>query len=257
MSKYTIDIIAFSPHIHVPLISSHTPLPPFPSSPPQNPNQPPNYGTFVLICTPCQPPISLCSTLFTNLCCASMPRPRNRSLDTSIAYMLPHPPETSRTTSSAGCRLVTSCSKTARSLASRSAGGSSGVGGCAVAGELYCRPEIVRGGGFVWEGRRRAVWSYSWGGSGVCDRANSPPEVPAPYPKCYSLHRLLSAGSVPVPSVPCKLSFRGALFRAIDQRSLPKFVFWPRGSNPKSSFNMSWYLWVVSLLSIYAVGINR
>lgn len=95
------------------------------------------YGTLVFNCTPCQAPISFSRTLFTILCCASIPSPRNRSLAISIAYMLPQPPETSRTTSSTGCRLATSCSKTERSLASRSAGGSRGVCGCEAVDELY------------------------------------------------------------------------------------------------------------------------
>jgi hypothetical protein len=119
------------------------------------------YGTLVLSCTPCHPPISFSSNLFTIFCCASIPIPRKRSLATSIAYMLPQPPDTSRTINSAGCRPATNCSKTARSLSSRSAGGSSGACGCdcgCAAGALYFRIELVHWK-VDWKGRGRAEGS--------------------------------------------------------------------------------------------------
>lgn len=62
------------------------------------------YSALVLICTPCQPSLSINSfnTALTNRCCFNIPNPRNFSLTISIPYILPHPPLISCTSSSLG-----------------------------------------------------------------------------------------------------------------------------------------------------------
>ena len=59
----------------------------------------PTHGIRVLSCTPCHCFTMSPRALLTRRCCLSMLRPRNRSALMSIAYMDPHPPETSWTTS--------------------------------------------------------------------------------------------------------------------------------------------------------------
>lgn len=61
-----------------------------------------HQGALVLSCTPCHPLISSPSTSLTNLCCFNILSPLNRSLTTSIPYILPQPPLISCTSSFVG-----------------------------------------------------------------------------------------------------------------------------------------------------------
>lgn len=81
-----------------------------------------SHGALVLSCTPCHPFMRSPSTPFTIRCCCNMLFPENRSDTTWIAYMEPHPPETSRTSSAAGANSEASLSHICDSAASRSSG---------------------------------------------------------------------------------------------------------------------------------------
>ncbi len=101
ISHATLSVSSTHPDAAQP--SPHPP-PPFPLSAPPTAHRPtphamtsPPYAALVFNCTPCHPAISSLNTSFTNRCCRTTLSPANRLDSISIAYMDPHPPDTSCT----------------------------------------------------------------------------------------------------------------------------------------------------------------